>query len=137
MDTGIHNRVVAHFLDGHVEKGITSDFLPTKDRFHIALKDAPPGTKPTEFKTADLKALFFVKHYEGNRDYEDRQEFDPNRPPAGRKIRIVFKDGEVFVGTTQGYQPGRPGFFVAPADRNSNVERCFVVCGSTQEISLL
>jgi hypothetical protein len=41
------------------------------------------------------------------------------------------------LGTTQGYQPGRPGFFVAPADRESNVDRCFVVTASTREVELL
>ncbi len=35
------------------------------------------------------------------------------------------------VGTTQGYQPGRVGFFVAPADPHSNTERCFVIAAAT------
>ena len=41
------------------------------------------------------------------------------------------------VGTTQGYNPGRPGFFLIPADPQSNNERCFVVTGATQEVALL
>lgn len=48
---------------------------------------------------------------------------------------MTFKDGEVLVGTTQGYQPGRPGFFLEPADRASNIERCFVVAAATREVS--
>ncbi len=31
----------------------------------------------------------------------------------GRKIKVVFKDGEVLAGTTTGYQPGRPAFLCA------------------------
>jgi hypothetical protein len=41
------------------------------------------------------------------------------------------------VGTTQGYQPGRPGFFLVPADTGSNTERCYVVAAAAQEISFI
>jgi uncharacterized protein DUF6982 len=66
------------------------------------------------------------------------REFDPGRPVAGgRKIKVVFSDGEVLVGTTQGYQPNRPGLFVLPANLDSNIERCYVVAAATREITLL
>jgi hypothetical protein len=50
---------------------------------------------------------------------------------------VVFKDSEVILGTTQGYQPGRPGFFIFPADPRSNNERVYVVSSATQEISFV
>jgi hypothetical protein len=137
MDTASHNRVVAHFLDGHLVKGVANDFLANKDHFHLAIFDAPPESKPLEIKISELKALFFVKVYAGKPDYRDRQEFDPKKPPIGRKIRVLFRDGELLMGTTQGYQPGRPGFFVIPADPQSNVERCFVISAATQEIKFV
>jgi hypothetical protein len=56
---------------------------------------------------------------------------------VGRKIRVRFKDGEVLVGTTQGYQPGRPGFFLVPADPGSNIERCYVISAATDEVTFL
>jgi hypothetical protein len=43
----------------------------------------------------------------------------------------------VLVGTTTGYQPGRPGFFLEPADANSNNERCYVVTSAAEEINFL
>ena len=55
-----------------------------------------------------------------------------------RKIKVVFADGEVIVGTTQGYQPSRPGFFMVPADSAvNNIDRCYVVAASTSEVTLL
>lgn len=131
------NKVVARYQDGRVVKGFTNDFLPNKDHFHVAPADAPPGARPEEVKTAELKAVFFVRDFAGNPQYKDSQEFDPAKPPAGRKIRVVFKDGEVLKGTTQGYQPGRAGFFVVPADPGSNIERFYVVSGATQEVSFI
>ena len=131
------NRVVARFVDGRVVKGMTADFFPTKDVFHLAVTGAPPETEPMEVNRKDLKALFFVRDLDGNPGYDERKEFDPARPPAGRKIRVVFNDGEVLVGTTTGYQPGRPGFFLEPADPNSNNERCYVVTAATQEVTFI
>ena len=115
---------------------MTSDFLPAKDSFHLASTDGAPGSRPTEIRMAELKAVFFVRDFEGDPTYKDRQEFD-RTPLSGRRIRVTFKDRELLVGMTQGYQPGRPGFFVIPADPRSNIERCFVVTAFTQEVALL
>lgn len=131
------NKVVARFADGRMIKGLTNDFLPAKDRFHVTPAEAPPGSEAVEIQTKELKAVFFVKDFAGNPQHQDRKEFDPSRAPAGRKIKVVFADGEVLVGVTQGYQPGRPGFFVVPADPASNIERCYVVSSATQSVGFI
>jgi hypothetical protein len=131
------NKVVARFMDGRMIKGVTVDFFPTKDVFHVQIADAPVGTNPIEILTKDLKALFFVKDFAGNPKHVENKAFDAARPPAGRRIKVVFKDGEVLIGTTTGYQPGRPGFFVVPADAGSNNERCYVLSAATKEIGFL
>jgi hypothetical protein len=131
------NKVVAHFIDGHIAKGFTNDFLPAKDHFHVTTVESPEGTKSLNITRADLKALFFVKDFKGDPTHTDTNEFDSSRPSAGRRIRVHFRDGEVLVGTTQGYQPGRPGLFVEPADHGSNVMRCYVVSAATQEITFI
>jgi hypothetical protein len=129
------NKVVVHFHDGGILKGFTNDFLPAKDIFHLSDASGPPEARPWEIRVAELKALFFVKDFAGAGERHRGNEF--TRPTPGRKIKVVFKDGEVLVGTTQGYQPGRPGFFVVPADPTSNNDRCFVVSASAQEVSFL
>jgi hypothetical protein len=131
------NKVVARFADGHVVKGMTADFFPAKDRFHVIDAKAPAGTPSTEILTRDLKALFFVKDHDGDPDYVEKKAFDPERPPAGRQIRVAFNDGEIMVGTTTGYQPGRPGFFLVPADPDSNTERCYVVTAATTDVTFM
>jgi hypothetical protein len=131
------NKVVARFADGHMVKGVTADFVPAKDRFHVSEASAAAGARPTEIETKDLKAVFFVRDFGGNPQHGDRNAFDPTHPAAGRRIRVQFKDGEVLIGTTQGYQPGRPGFFVVPADASSNTERCYVVSAAAAEIKFV
>jgi hypothetical protein len=131
------NQVVARFADGRLLKGVTADFFPNKDVFHVSDASSPLGSEPVEVRTAELKALFFVKDYAGDPEHLDRNEFEPSQHPAGRPIKVVFKDGEVLVGTTTGYQPGRPGFFLVPADETSNNERCYVVTAATSEVAFL
>jgi hypothetical protein len=131
------NQVVARFQDGRLLKGLTNDFLPNKDTFHLVPAGTSPGGKPTEVKVAELKALFFVKDLKGKKDHKKMNIFDPLRAVVGRKIKVVFKDGEVLSGTTQGYQPNRPGFFIVPVDPLSNNERCFVVSAAAKEITFV
>ena len=131
------NRIVARFQDGRVLKGFTNDFLPGKASFHLLSEGEQAGDKVEEVPVAQLKALFFVKSFAGDPKYEEAREFAEGKPVAGRRIRVVFKDGELIVGTTQGYDRSRPGFFVVPADPASNNERCFVVVAATQEVTFI
>ena len=133
----IQNKIVVRYQDGRIMKGITSDFMPTKDMFHLHPMDAPPNTKPLPVALRDLKAVFFVKTFTGDPQYQDMREFDPKKTVAGRRIKVVFRDGELLIGTTQGYQPGRPGFFVIPIDPKSNSDRCFVVSSATVQVTLV
>jgi hypothetical protein len=133
----IQNKIVIRYLDGRMQKGITNDFFPNKESFHVVPAEAAPGDKPQEVRVAGLKAVFFVKEFGGIPGYKDKKAFEPGKPIVGRKIKVLFKDGELMLGTTNGYQPDRPGFFVNPADTKSNVERCFVVTKATTEITLM
>ena len=132
----MQNRIVVRYRDGRIVKGFTTDFLPTKDVFHVTTTEGK-SSRPLDVRVSELKAVFFVKDFAGNPTYNDRKSFDPSKPVTGRKIRVVFEDGELLMGTTQGYQPGRPGFFVFPADPKSNNDRCFVVSAAVKEVGLL
>jgi len=125
------NRVVARYRDGKMIKGTTTDFLPTRDTFFVHPEG---GGAPVLVRHGDLKAIFFVRDFAGDPAHRAKNEFDPAKPVIGRKLRVVFADGEVILGTTQGYQPGRPGFFIVPADADSNTERCYVVAAATKEV---
>ena len=130
------NKVIVRFQDGRVLKGQTSDFLPTRNVIHLMRVDEP-AAKPVEVHFRDLKAIFFVRDFAGSPQHSDSKESAPSQPLMGRKIQVLFKDGELLAGTTHGYQAGRIGFFVTPADPKSNNIRCFVISAATEKISLL
>jgi hypothetical protein len=127
------NRIVARFADGRLMKGTTQDFAPAKEAFHVIGSEG--GARPVKVLLADLKAVFFVRSLVGNPSYDEVKAFGGS--VTGRKVQVTFKDGETLVGSTQGYQPDRPGFFLVPADPQSNNERIFVVAKAVDKIGFL
>jgi len=123
----MRNTVVVHFLDGTVFKGVTNNFFPNKDKFHLTEKDSG---EVREIPLAGLKAVFFVKDFEGDRAYQERA--DTERAGLGRKLQVDFKDGETLIGYSQGFSPERPGYFVFPVDPESNNDRIYVVAAATK-----
>ena len=130
----IENKVVVRFRDGRMVKGYTHDFNPTREIFHVT--EAQEGGKVLEITTSLLKAIFFVKTFEGNKDHRNFHDFTEEslKNVSGLKIKVAFSDGEVMYGTTHGYSPERKGFFVFPVDQESNNERVFVVRESTDAV---
>lgn len=129
----IHNRVVARFADGRIVKGTTQDFSVTRDYFHVIPPEA--GAAPIRIGVRELKAVFFVKDHAGNREYNERKQFD--RLVPGRKLQVVFKDGEALVGSTTAYDAARPGFFMTPADPKSNNDRIYVVARAVRAVAFI
>jgi len=128
----MQHKLVVRYKDGSIVKGITSDFFPNKDFFHV--KENETG-EMLEIDVYDLKAVYFVKSFEGNREY--KKIYDVERAGFGKKIQVKFQDGETIVGYTQGFSPNRVGFFVFPADPDSNNDRIFVIRAATTAISFL
>ncbi|MCX7957978.1 MAG: hypothetical protein N3B13_02945, partial [Deltaproteobacteria bacterium] len=73
--------------------------------------------------------------YEGNKDYQEKKCFDGPQS-GGIKIKIFFIDGEMLVGTTNGYKPDKSGFWFFPADRDSNNMRVFVVNSAVKGVKI-
>lgn len=129
-------KVVVRYVDGRLVKGTTQDFFPNKDRFHL-LSDTTVTTvseEPAEVLIRDLKAVFFVKDFGGNPGYNERKEYNNGDKAQGRKVEILFVDGEKLVGSTLGYDPNRLGFFLFPVDPESNNMRVFAVTAAVKNV---
>lgn len=128
------NSVVVRFRDGRMLKGTTRDFLPAKAMFHLHPVNSQEAV---EVMVQDLKAVFFVRRLGGDPNYNEYKDL-PEQPMAslGKKIGVVFADGEMLAGYTHSYNPSNPGFFVTPVDPKSNNIRVFVVRDSVREVKL-
>jgi hypothetical protein len=102
------SKIVVRYRNGKILKGYTQNFFPNKPVFHV---NRHGGTGPgdvVEVNIDDLKAVFFVRDFTGNAKHVERKQL-------------------VMVGTTTGYDPKRPAFFLFPIDPSSNNVRIFVV----------
>jgi len=129
------NKVVVAYLNGSRLRGCVYDFSPLKDTFRLVLEGDASHQKFAEVVLKDLKAVFFVKDFRGDSKYKESQKIAEGKP--GRKIEVVFSDGEKIVGTTQAYDPKKSGFFVFPADAKSNSLRIFVVNWNVRSVKFL
>ncbi|MCZ6766888.1 MAG: hypothetical protein O7D32_08140 [bacterium] len=121
------SKVIAHFLDGSLIKGTSPNFSPTRAKFDLEDVD---GVKHS-IHIKELKALFFVRSFEGRLDRHPRQGFFADET-GGNKVMIEFFDGEVLFGYSEDYVHHPNGFFMTPGDPDSNNERVFVVHSSTK-----
>jgi len=130
----LRNTVVIRTRDKRRIKGYTWDFAPNKETFHVT--DPDDESKAEELALSDLKAVFYVKSFNGDPARGGPAQFSKEslKGIPGLKLKITFEDGEVMYGTTNGYQPGRKGFFVLPADKTSNNERVYVITAATRSV---
>jgi hypothetical protein len=129
--------VVVRFKDGTVLKGRSDNLSPTRDTFHLQVAGDPPGTDSVLINVWDLKAVFVVRDFFGDPERRERISFTDDSPVNGRKMWVIFKDHERLVGTSASYRPGCSGFFITPADPESNNMRCCVFPHATRSIGFL
>ncbi len=128
-------KLVLRFTDGRVVKGVSRDFYPDKGRCHIVRPGDPPKAE-TEVLLTELKAVFIVRDFTGDRTYREQKDFSKGARTYGQKVEVTFTDGEVMVGSTLGPGGGlkRRGFFLFPADARSNVLRAFVFSSALKKV---
>jgi hypothetical protein len=133
----MRQKVVARFMrEDRIVKGYTHDFFPTKDTFHLEHHDAQPDTFPEIVVVQDLKAIFFVKSFEGDETYQDKDKFNPQKRP-GRRVEVEFADGERVQAYCESYHPTRQGFIVFPLDEESNNDKIFVVNSAVKKVEFV
>ncbi len=132
-------KVVVRFIDGRVIKGYAQNFNPTRPTFHLIEEQtgALLHNQSILLDMKEIKALFFVKSFEGNREYDERKDFIEGDRIQGRKVEVAFIDNEIIRGTTVGYDPQRLGFFLIPIDPDSNNIRIFVVSTAVKRFRFL
>lgn len=131
------NKVVARRSDGILIKGTTGDFSPNKDMFHVHVREHG-GYDVYTVKVNELKAVFFVKTLEGNKlnpHKSPKKGRSREREPIGKTVKVFFDDGEILKGKSHSFHPDKRGFFMTPADEDSNNERVFVVLKSVERIT--
>jgi hypothetical protein len=72
-------QVVLRFLDGRIIKGYMGNFSPANN--HISVVDERLNEQ--DIKINELKAVFYVKSFEGNKHYFDKKSFTKTSQRGG------------------------------------------------------
>ncbi len=134
-------KVIVRFIDGRVEKGFVADFSPEDD--FVFMEDE--SSERRKIRIDELKAIFFVKTFEGNKTHVEKKSFT-SPLPKGKRIFVRFKDGESMMGYREGDLPWEKGFFLephkkmkgfflVPVDRESNNIKVYVVATSVRDVA--
>ncbi len=142
-------KIVAHLRDGSLLKGYT-DALPEQELESLLRQGPCPLPKQIRIQTNaakkavsvaldSLKALFFVKSFEGRNEYQEIKFFDSHPPVEGLWVRIRYYDGEASEGVVHNslHHLTSPGFFLKPPDPESNNEYVYVLKASLTDFRVL
>ena len=132
----IEKKVIVRFRDRRIVKGETHNFKSNREIFHVT--EIHDEKKIIEIPMSQLKAIFFVETLQKNKDRLSPEDFslESFNDVVGRKAKITFSDGEVMYGIVHGYTLHMKGFFIFPADKESNNKRAFVIRESTAAVEM-
>lgn len=128
-------KIVVRYADGKILKGHVQDFHPSRPQFSLWPSINSTPKERVIVPVARLKAVFFVRDFNGNPGYKGQQK--ATLRGQGRRVEVTFNDGECVTGTTLNYRPDGQGFFVSPADPADNNTRIFVVAGALRRVRFL
>ena len=132
-------KIVAHLRTGKLLKGYADLPLPTDQ---VGVVASVPITLPKQIalETFDthkkhtipvtsLKALFFVKSFEGNPQYAEIKFFNGEPKIEGLWVQLAFVDGERLEGIVHNSLAflNEAGFLMKPPDPNSNNQAVYVL----------
>jgi hypothetical protein len=123
-DGATSQKIVLRMLDGSMKK------CTIYAHFSCAFTKIKVVTLEGRVESVDLdkvKAIFFVKEFDGNPGYKAGTDFDEHSPRAGKVVRVTFPDGETIRGRVLNFARQRKGFFLYPADSRDNNEKVYVV----------
>ncbi len=141
--------MVARLRDGKLVKGYT-DAVPVSDDdtlirdqsialpSEIGLRSAESGSV-ISVPLDTLKALYFVKTFEGRKEYDEVKFFETHPPIEGLWVRLTFYDNETYEGVVRNslHYLMNPGFFLKPPDPQSNNNVVYVVKTSIVDFRVL
>ncbi len=141
-------KVVAHLDNRRLIKGFIED---GPDAVHVRQRSAhivPPdrvrvrrdGTNESvDIRLDEIKALFFVKTFDGSRTYSEVKFFTAHPDVPGLWVRLKFKDNEVTEGVVFNslHFLVNTGFFLKPPDPGSNNELVYVHKRSLLDFKIL
>src|SRR5262249_5869875 len=141
-------KIVAHLDKRRLIKGFIEDWPDAANLRSQSAYIVPPdrvrvrkeGSKESiDVRLDEIKALFFVKSFEGSKVYNEVKFFTAHPEVPGLWVRLKFKDNEATEGVVFNslHFLVNPGFFLKPPDPGSNNELVYVRKRSLADFKIL
>src|ERR1700680_2733313 len=85
------NRAVVAYRDGRRLKGYILNFSALKEKFRLFSSEPGKQQSGVDVSMNDLKAIFFVKDFEGDASYTEARAIEA--PKHRRRLTVTFADG--------------------------------------------
>jgi len=127
-------KVIVRTRDGKVIPGFANP-----DHIKKTLKIINQQGKEKTFSIDKLKAVFFVKDFQGNSEYDEIKFLNKQSVSSMIWVRVEFFDGEVLEGKVLNDMEliCSPGFYLSPSDLDTNNKRVYVVKSSLKNFTVL
>jgi hypothetical protein len=140
-EVATRRKVVIRYVDGSLLRGYMSpeDEAALQENVTEPFVVQAADGNPREVNPPEIKAIFFVKSFEGSPNYSEFKVFT-NRPNGrGVWIRVQFRDGEIMEGVTPNSLSTylNPVFYLTPPDPASNNQTVLVSKRSLKEMQVL
>jgi hypothetical protein len=136
----MEHKVVARYKDGRVCKGFARDPEPAAGRLRLSVPGEALGSM--EIPLEELKGVFFVKSWDGNAAYVERDDgFSEGAPGFNGAYRLQrtvagFHDGERMKGYSYNYTPGQATLSFFPYDPFGNNYKILIVCSALSDVEI-
>lgn len=137
-----NQKVILRFLDGKMLKGYIRDLKISEEDLYLE----DESNHQLKVRLKELKAIFYVKKFEGERGHMEKKTFS-GIPAGAKRVYVKFKDGETIMGTMEGEIPWDKGFFlesmkekaftIIPVDEGSNNIRIVVVTTAVEDVATM
>jgi len=138
-------KTVTRLNNGNLLKGYMKDFSPNRNELTI---EETGVDRQHLLKIEDVKAVFFVKSFEGDHEHREKKSYGIAKI-RGQRVFVKFRDGESMVGFLEGEVPwvrgfflsrqgsDLKGFFLLPVDEDTNNIKVFVVASSVDDVTVV
>ncbi len=128
-------KVIVRTRDGEVIPGFANQDRINKKTLKVITQQGKEQT----FSIDKLKAVFFVKDFQGNPEYDEIKFLNKQSVSSMIWVRVEFFDGEVLEGKIANNMEliCSPGFYLSPSDQDTNNKRVYVIKSSLKNFTVL
>ena len=132
-------KVIARKLNGEILKGYVEESLDPVSGKENSIIITSLTEELIRVPKSDIKALFFVRKFSGNKEYSEVKFFESQPRIDGLWVRVYFFDDEAIEGIVANSMSFliEDGFYLKPPDPNSNNRLMYIVKSALKDFTVL